>query len=96
MDLTSPQEMAKFSEDVRAQRDPFVATASELIHSMLGAEYHRLRAAGLESGTNRATLHVTISCDFNAESRTVEVQMAPVATQPKIRRKGAAIAGGGS
>ena len=91
MDITSPQEMAAFAEDVRTQREPFTTTTAALIQSMLGAEYHRLRAAGLESGTNQAVLTVTVSCNFNPESRTVEGEMAPAPVQPKIRRKGAAI-----
>jgi hypothetical protein len=87
MEITSPEAMAKFADDVRRQEEPFIAAATEAFTTLFGAEYKRLRAAALESGESAATLHVSVRCDFSPKSRTVEIVTTPAPTQPKPRRQ---------
>jgi hypothetical protein len=86
MEITSPEDMAKLADDVRAQEAPFTSAAAEAFTSLFGAEYRRLRAAGLESGENSATLNCTIRCNFDPERRSVEIVTAPAPTKPRERR----------
>jgi hypothetical protein len=87
IEITNSEEMAKFAEDVRAQESAFVAAATQAFSALFSAEYRRLRAAGLESGQNAATLTVRVQCNFNPASRSVDLVSAPEPTQPKPRRR---------
>lgn len=84
MDVTSPEAMQKFADEVRAQETPFVESAVSAFRSLFEGEYKRLRAAQLESGSDLVPLNVTVRCDF--ANRTVEVVTAPPAVQPRQRR----------
>lgn len=91
MEITSPEAMAKFADDVRAQEEPFIKAATETFASLYRAEYRRLRAAALESGENSATLQVTLRCNFDPNARSLDMQSAPSPSQPKAHRKAVAV-----
>jgi hypothetical protein len=91
MEITSPEAMSKFADDVRAQEAPFTKTASEAFTALFGAEYKRLRAAGLESGENSAVLNCTVRCNFDPERRSIEIITTPAPTNPKPRRRAVSV-----
>jgi hypothetical protein len=91
MDLTSPRDLAQFADDVRQQQEPFTQATVAAFAAMLPAEYRRLRASSLESGSSTATLHIVARFDFSPASRTVELTMVPEATQHHARKKAVAV-----
>lgn len=94
MELTSPQAMASFADDVRTLQEPFTTAATEVFASLFPSEYRRLRASALESGATEATLNITARFNFSPEARSVEMVMTPAASQPKPRRKAVAVVPG--
>lgn len=89
MDITSPEGLAAFANDVRQQEAAFVRVATDTFRALIVAEYRRLRASGLERGDNCATLTVQVSCNFAPNCRTIDMQSFPAAVSPKPNRKGA-------
>lgn len=87
MEITNPEAMAKFADDVRTQEQPFIDAATENFRALAGSEYKRLRAIALESGESEVVLNVTVRCNFDPAQRTVDIMTAPAPTQHKPRRK---------
>jgi hypothetical protein len=91
MDLTNSEAMARLAEDVREQAGPFSAAAAEAFSSVFVHEYHRLRAAALESGQSSATLNCVVRCNFDPRARSVEIVTRPEPTAPRPRRRAIAL-----
>ena len=85
MDLSSPDSMQRFADDVRAKETPFTDAAANAFRMLFTAEYKRLRAAQLESGESLVTLNVACRCNFVTGS--VEIITSPTAVQPRPRRR---------
>lgn len=87
MEITSPEAMAKFVDDVRQQEAPFVTAAMSAFESLVRAEYRRLRAQALECGSATAVLNITAAFNFDPAVRTVDMTSSPKLADPRPNRK---------
>jgi hypothetical protein len=87
MDVTTPEELAKFAEDVRQQHVKFVDAATEAFRQIIAVEYGRLRSIAFESGRTSVELNVSVRCNFDPANRRVQLESTPVPSAPRPRTR---------
>lgn len=83
-------EAKKLGDDVAEAKEPFVATVASEAAKAFRARYPKLRHDALVNG-GRATLQLSIVCDFNAATRSVAIVHQPAILVPEAQHMSAAV-----
>ncbi len=86
----SAEQTRKLGDDVRAAEEPFVAAVAQKMGEVFRLRYPKLRHIALMNG-GRATIDLSVTCDFNPETRSVVIVHQPTVMVPEAQHVSAAV-----